>query len=1532
MRRGLLWSLVAVGAIVGVAAIGVGLLANGTVSTRLARYALDKLDEQVPADVRFEHVSVQPLTGVVAVDGLDLALPGRPDEKFAEARQVILDLDVLALLRGQVRIKRLHAVNPRITIIHRGNDRYNFQEMLPKPTPDEPQQGGSAVSLERITVEGGRLTYRDDPRGVRGEFPHLDASLGLDVPAEALTGQVTLAAGWLAQGGLKHPIDSFRVKFAKNGPALRLDELKLDAGRTTVAVRGRVDGLGAAAPKLGLAGMLKADLAAYAGLPQLAAWKPAGIVTADFQLSGTTQEPRAAIRLVGERLSARAVQVPKLSAALVATRRQIQVDRATATLWGGHVEAQGVAPLDRQGRLEATLAIDEVDLAAAARALDLKGDARRITGQASARLAARGTGTDPRALAASGWVRADGAFPVRGRPLPLAARSDLRWERGALSIARLDAQALGGRLSGAGRVTPLAEHPAYAFHGNVDGVDLAAVEQAFVVDLPVRGRVGGTIDVHGTGFTKPVLAGGATVRADGALKKGEGGNDREVPFIASADVKLDGRDLAIERLTGRVFGGAVTASGRVPLENAPQRVDLAIRVDRLDLAAVERAYEFAPGPIAGSLDGRVRLAGRKVAIDAVEARTLGGVVTASGAIALGEQAAYDLAVSGRGVDLEAARRAFRLADLPLQGEADARLRVAGAGPAFRAEGPIHVAGRAVVPDETTRTRRFLALQVDGQIAATRRSVRLTPLVAQIGGSRLEARGALNLDGASDLTFSGQVADAPVIARLFGLPPVQGGAMTLAGRATGPAGALRFDAALKAGQTKIARNRFGAADLTLRGTYGRELVVEGRLSAQDVKTAAADFDAIEAPFAYRAPGRKPTGGTLHLPAIVARAGRARFLGNASYGPAARTYKVALRSEDLTLGVFHGMSADEVAHLPADTPVELKLVGAGSVEQPKADVVVGLGAFRHQELDYGATRLHAQIDGRMLALDGQLFGDRAAIAGKMPLGRGPGKVELRFKETRLAPVFALLPEAVRTRVELPMGGLVSGMVRVEGPLTEPRRLRAEVDLSDLQFAYDDLAMQNKGPLQLTYADRRLRFRSFHMVGGGTDVDVRGVLGLGVGSDLNVEGKLDLALLEKVAPRYFADAAGRAVVDGQLRGTLGDPSLTGSLMIRDGELETRNLPQPVRDLNATVRLSSDRVFLDQLRATLGYTGRIQAFGGATIGEDFMPTNVNLQVDAREIAIRAPGMEIVANADLGFTGRPGGGRLDGQVKILEGEYTRDVDLTGGIAARRAAGVRPAAGRVDALENPLLRDLGLRVQVLVPDQFHIKNNVARAEVRGDLLVLGTAAKPVVVGRAEAIDGQVTFQDRTYVLEEATVDFIDPARLTPYMHLVASSSIQGVDVRVQANGTPEQLKLDLSSMPAMSQTDVLALIATGQTPEQLREGGGGGLATASNLLLNQVAGGVARGITDRGVVDVLRIKPGSSDPSQQNGGGSFTVGKRLNEKLTITYTQDIASTPGRTPGRVMVFDYLLTNTVVLKMEQDLGGGFNASARYRIPIR
>jgi autotransporter translocation and assembly factor TamB len=583
----------------------------------------------------------------------------------------------------------------------------------------------------------------------------------------------------------------------------------------------------------------------------------------------------------------------------------------------------------------------------------------------------------------------------------------------------------------------------------------------------------------------------------------------------------------------------------------------------------------------------------------------------------------------------------------------------------------------------------------------------------------------------------------------------------------------------------------------------------------------------------------------------------------------------------------------------------------------------------EQRFGASELKATLGGKAISLDGKLFQNQVTLNGRLPLrGAGNGKVQLRFNSVRLAPLMALAPSRVSEQVELPLDGRLAGTVTAAGSLSRPQALVADVDLSSLRLAFRDLMLENRGPIKIRYAGKHLTVQSLHLAGNGTDIQAKGALGLGAPSDFTVNGTLNLALLEKLSPKNFADASGTAIVDAKLEGTLGAPDLVGSLALRNGELTSRNLPQSVRDLSASVRLVRDRIFLDRLRATLGYTGHLEAFGGATLGPDYFPKQIGLQLTGRELAVRIPEASVLLNADLAFAGTPEASRLDGQVRVLEGRYTKDIPLTGALAGRRVT----RSGGTDLSKIPFVKNLALQVAVSAPDQVVVKNNLADMELRGDLLVLGTPALPAVVGRAETLPGaKILFQDRTYLVEEGTVDFIDPSKLEPYVHLVATTTIQSIDVRLAANGTPAALKLDLKSTPYMDQQDLLTLLATGQTPQQLAQGSGGGGEALSNLLVNQFAKGVERGVGDQGAVDLLRIQPGTSSGGTVSA-GSLSVGKRINDRLMITYTQDLTSAPGKTPGRLVIFDYTLTDFMVLKLEQDLGGGFNASARYRYPVR
>jgi autotransporter translocation and assembly factor TamB len=1542
VNRGTKLALIAL-ALVGVlVALVFGLLSNREVTTRLGQDVLARLEKQIPADVRFEHLSINPARGTIAVDGLAVTVPGKPQEKFLDTRQVIVDVDMAALVTGKVHVQRVHLVNPEATIIHRGNNRYNFEEVIPEKK-EEPKEQTSFLTLDRVTFEGGRVTYLDEPRDVDAELPHLDGSFKLDLSRNDVDGQVTLSDGWARYETFRQPIESFLADLHFDGENLHLDKLKLDAGHTGLAVQGDVLKLATRPdpsrpnvkpapsqaprdPELRLSAQLKTQLQQWA---TIAKTPMSGFASADAEIRGTVKAPRVAGEIRGTQLQVRTYKVEDLFARLSATETGADVAQLRAQAWGGKLTAAGRVPFKQTAPIDVTATATGIDLAQARRQLDLKLDGP-LTGTASAHVTVRGPSLKPEALAASGWVRASGQAPVDGKPLPLVARADFSWKDALLKLADVDVRALGGRLVGRGQIAPTAQVPTYGVDARLEGLRLAALTPFLDKPLPASGTVSAEVSMTGRGFKQPTLAGSGVVRAVGVVDKGAAKNRVPLPVTATARLAFDGPAIRLKDLDARALGGRLGATGAVTLGGPKPAITLDARATGISLAELDRAFEVAKGPLTGTVDASVGYTGNALTIRQATARTLGGTLTAKGRVLLGgKDPTYAITATADRIDLAAVDRAFRFMDAPISGRAGATLAVSGTGERFRAVGPIRMQGLAAVPDRVAGLQNRLPFNVAGQVAVTPRSVALTPLTARVGESTLTARGTVQLDGRSDLTFEGRVVDAPAIAALFGVENLEGGRATFSGRATGTGGALDMRAVIAATRTSQGDAfAFDTADIRLTGRLNGGLSLDGTMAATNLVAGGQSFDRLGSPFSYRAPKDRLGQGMVRLNALEAVIDDARVRGTATVDLRARTYDMALTSDGLTLGHLDALQAQEGGGIPLGTGVKLDARGKGALSAPTLNARFDIAPFTFRGRSFGATSATASLQNQNLTVNGDVFARQVDLKGRIGLGPNqPGEVTVRFNDTQLGALMSLVPAGAADAVELPVDGALTGTVTIKGPFTRAARLTADVDLSKLSLAYDDLTLQNEGPVRLRYGQNRVTLTRFHLVGPGTDLTARGVVGLGVPSSLSASGKLNLALIEKVAPKNLADSSGTATIDAQLRGTLGRPDVTGALTIRNGEFATRNLPQPVRDLNGSIRLVRDRIFLDNMRATLGYTGRVQAFGGATLGPDLQPTYVNLELTAREIEARIPDVDVLLNADLAFSGTPDSTRLDGQVRVLQGKITRDVDLTGGLLAGPKGG-QAAPSALGGI--PFLKNMALRTQVLVPDQFFIDNNLAKGELRGDVLVLGTLARPIAVGRVETISGQVFFQDNTYTLEEASVDLIDPYKLTPYMHVVATTTIQGIDVNVNVNGTPDQFKLNLSSTPFYPEQDLLTLIATGQTPAQLA-GGGEGVASAGNFLLNRITSGVEKGVTQQGVVDVLRIQPGTANPTETTG-GSFTVGKRLSEKLMVTYTQDLLVAPGQTPGRLILFDYLLTDQIVLKLEQRLGGGFNASARYRFTLR
>ena len=121
--------------------VGVGLLGDAGVTTKLGRDVLGRFKAQLPAGVTFSSLAIDVFHGGVRLENLVVTPPGKPNEHIATARKVVARLELAGLLKRQVRITALDVEGAEVKIVHLPGDRYNFQDLLPKPNGQQPSKG-----------------------------------------------------------------------------------------------------------------------------------------------------------------------------------------------------------------------------------------------------------------------------------------------------------------------------------------------------------------------------------------------------------------------------------------------------------------------------------------------------------------------------------------------------------------------------------------------------------------------------------------------------------------------------------------------------------------------------------------------------------------------------------------------------------------------------------------------------------------------------------------------------------------------------------------------------------------------------------------------------------------------------------------------------------------------------------------------------------------------------------------------------------------------------------------------------------------------------------------------------------------------------------------------------------------------------------------------------------------------------------------------------------------------------------------------
>jgi outer membrane protein assembly complex protein YaeT len=1393
---------------------------------------------------------------------------------FARAGRIFVDLDPLALLRGRyvVQTGAVDDLDVHYVVDSTGQDN------LPRPPDTGPTEDSQPLEylIERFTISNARVTYEDGLRQM---------AVALRVPSIVLDGdaltnrhaiRLTAGDGTFDLDGRRTAIHDLTATLDVGTDDLRIADLTLVSEFAQLALSGSVTEFGAPALDLALqVEMTIAPAAAFAGQTE----PVSGRLRGDATIRGPLDGLLVTSRIDGDGLSFRTIDGVTLSTTAEYDGGAQRVVFEDLQLDGplGRASARGTVALDAQaGETEVNASVEDLDLVRLMRAAGLE---YLVASRASGRMSASMPGLDHDQLRGTVRLTLTPSGRVAKNVVPITGAIAVDATVPAITVQLTDVRALGAaahgrivlanreRLSGTvvlraadvGRVVAGAEALLGEEPGSLVGVPISG-------EATVEARLGGTVGAPISDLTLNMPA--LTVAQASGLRV-----DAQASYSPRA---VDVRALDISWQQARAH-----VNGRIGLQDArPLALELAI--EQVFVQELLRALDHGDVPVSGVVGGSGTVGGT---LDSPrgEISLLASGITAYGEL-LGDLTA----------DVVLDEQSLIHADVRLDKPQPDEIGVLVAG----------------------GTYDLGSGQFDVEISSERLHLLHLTLPDDVG-----VRAALDLNGRARGTATDPVAsfrvsldDLHVQEELVG--PVTVDVNVAEQRAHVQARADRFtvnaDATIELVDSYRSTITVTAEELDfatlplppdtpLTGQLRARVEAAADLTAIETATAVATFEHLTASW-----NDQPI--VLDGPAVVRYAGER-----------VEIERLIVTARDSTVSVAGDLPLDheaepgaididarlDLATLAAYAPAAWELTADGTATlagritgtlqaiDPMLTLAVEQAAVKAAGFEPGLTdfRLHLEVSNgevRMTELAALLGSARLEATAVVPLGVLPENLPVRLPrangDAHIQAGIAELDLATLPGSPEGLAGSISVLADLRAPRPDLQALAGEVVFPVLQVQYNDLTFTQEGTSHVAIADGTARIMRMALEGSAGHLRADGSVELAGNQALDIMagGQLELAVLSAFLDDVQAD--GPVTLELIASGTLGEPLLDGFIEINDATIVNRDPTVALEDLHARIDVSRQRAVLSRLSGTLN-SGELSGSGAVEFGEGTL-LDIDLRTTVVGMALDTPlNLRSLLDADI-RVGRQGDLFLvAGAVTIQEAGLTQDLRLDTGLLGTIGA---PRGLDLTTERNELLERIRLDVRVTTATPILLDNNLANGEVTADLRVLGTPYETGMSGRLIIEEESViTLNQRQYEVERGIITFVEERRIAPVFDLRLVTRAGSHDVVLAVTGPPDDAETVLTSDPALPEPDILALLVTGRTLDEMR---GEEYEIVRGQVLSYVSGragaSLGRGLERATGLSRVRLEPnlvgGETDP-----GARLTIGQDLTNRLRLIYSTDL---------------------------------------------
>ncbi|MFD1107305.1 translocation/assembly module TamB domain-containing protein [Sphingobium olei] len=374
-------------------------------------------------------------------------------------------------------------------------------------------------------------------------------------------------------------------------------------------------------------------------------------------------------------------------------------------------------------------------------------------------------------------------------------------------------------------------------------------------------------------------------------------------------------------------------------------------------------------------------------------------------------------------------------------------------------------------------------------------------------------------------------------------------------------------------------------------------------------------------------------------------------------------------------------------------------------------------------------------------------------------------------------------------------------------------------------------------------------------------------------------------------IVDIGGPVAVSADMRGTLGEPVITGTFTTDGATINSPVTGMRLRAVRARGRFSGAQLVISDFSATAQNGGGVTGNGRFTFnGIAGVGMDLALQADNAALLERD---DIAATVTGPITLRSDGvgGSIGGDLVLNRSRFTMGrAAAVAEIPELRVVEINRSGEEIERPRTNIPWSLAIKARAR--NRLMVTGLGLDSEWRADLDIGGTVVNPAIAGRAQLVRGNYEFAGRRFELREGNILFDGKVPTNPTLDISAEADVSDLSATIHVGGTGLRPDITFTSTPAMPQDELLSRILFGTSITNLSAPEALQLASAVGSLRGQGGLDPINAVRRAAGLDRLRII--AADPTQGQG-TSIAAGKYLTRK---TYVELITDGQGYSATRI----------------------------------